>query len=496
MTLPQIKLSLARVCLVAFLALELAVSGVVYLLHQQGMAQIPDEHPTETTDGRRMATERILSLTDAVRNAAAHIATHPQTISSLASGSEPQRLAQQANIRAFYPNAEVRLLPVNNTTVTTYFADPLYTVYSRQPYGSGATQPKENASPSAPLEACTVHPVTDAQSNLRGFVVIDQPIPQLQAIFDAMPASIGYAELQQFNVSGAHSVLLRHGDAGLKTATPNELVDLAGTTWRVAMWYQASPPRAGAANDRVFFAAWLLATLLVGMVSGALYFVLGKALQSDMRAILTMFGDIRHNRLRKTYAASLGDFVQTFDLLYQLGKMMVGKQRQVANEAALDHLSQVSNRRSFEEKQRELYKTLADGWTHSLLILDIDNFKQVNDTFGHDAGDALIVQFGKALKDHLRASDFVARLGGDEFCVLFPNTPLKRATELAERLRASMPKTLELTPGVVHQLQWSGGLSEYSRADSSENMALSRADAALLDAKRGGRNRTMLQTAA
>jgi len=80
--------------------------------------------------------------------------------------------------------------------------------------------------------------------------------------------------------------------------------------------------------------------------------------------------------------------------------------------------------------------------------------------------------------------------------VLFPNTPLKRATELAERLRASMPKTLELTPGVVHTLQWSGGLSEYSRADSSENMALSRADAALLDAKRAGRNRTMLQAAA
>jgi len=495
MALPQIKLSLARACLVAFLALELAVGSVVYLLHQKGMAQIPAEHSTEATDARRIATERILSLTDALRNAAAHIATHPQTIGSLSSGSEPQRLAQQANIRAFYPNAEVRLLPVNNTTVTTYFADPLYTVYSRQPYGTGATQPKK-ASASAPLEACTVHPVTDAQSNLRGFVVIDQQIPQLRAIFDAMPASIGYAELQQFNVSGAHSVLLRHGDESLKTATPNELVDLAGTTWRVAMWHQAAPPRIGAANDRVFFEAWLLATLLVAMVSGALYFVLGKTLQSDMRAILTMFGDIRHNRLRKSYPASLGDFAQTFDLLYQLGKMMVGKQRQVANEAALDHLSQVSNRRSFEEKQRELYKTLADGWTHSLLILDIDNFKQVNDTFGHDAGDALIVQFGKALKDHLRASDFVARLGGDEFCVLFPNTPLKRATELAERLRASMPKTLELTSGVVHKLEWSGGLSEYSRADSSENMALSRADAALLDAKRAGRNRTMLQAAA
>ena len=64
---------------------------------------------------------------------------------------------------------------------------------------------------------------------------------------------------------------------------------------------------------------------------------------------------------------------------------------------------------------------------YSLLILDIDNFKQVNDTYGHDAGDQLIVQFGKLLKEHLRSSDFVARLGGDEFCVIFPNTPLKKS---------------------------------------------------------------------
>jgi diguanylate cyclase (GGDEF)-like protein len=131
-----------------------------------------------------------------------------------------------------------------------------------------------------------------------------------------------------------------------------------------------------------------------------------------------------------------------------------------------------------------------------LLILDIDNFKQVNDTFGHEAGDQLIIKFGEALKTCLRNSDFIARLGGDEFCVLFPFTPLERARELAERLRAKMPESVELIPGVTQKLSWSGGLSEYSRDDKGENEALARADAALLEAKRSGRNATRVRAAA
>ncbi|MDZ7579628.1 MAG: diguanylate cyclase [Deltaproteobacteria bacterium] len=97
----------------------------------------------------------------------------------------------------------------------------------------------------------------------------------------------------------------------------------------------------------------------------------------------------------------------------------------------------------------------------------------------------------------MRNSDFIARLGGDEFCVLFPFTPLDRAQELADRLRTNMPESVELIPGVTQKLSsWSGGLSEYSREDKEENEALARADAALLEAKRGGRNATRIRAAA
>ena len=163
---------------------------------------------------------------------------------------------------------------------------------------------------------------------------------------------------------------------------------------------------------------------------------------------------------------------------------------EIAEEMIKHFIQKVHNRRSFEEKQKELFASLKEGWTHSLLILDIDNFKQVNDTFGHEAGDQMIIKFGRALKNSLRTSDFIARLGGDEFCVLFPYTPLDRAKELSERLRENMPDSVELIPGVMQKLSWSGGLGEYSQNDSQENEALARADAALLEAKRSGRNTT------
>jgi GGDEF domain-containing protein len=79
---------------------------------------------------------------------------------------------------------------------------------------------------------------------------------------------------------------------------------------------------------------------------------------------------------------------------------------------------------------------------------------------------------------------------------MFPFTPLDRAQELAERLRACMPESVELIKGVTQKLSWSGGLSEYSRDDKEENEALARADSALLEAKRGGRNATRIKAAA
>ena len=235
--------------------------------------------------------------------------------------------------------------------------------------------------------------------------------------------------------------------------------------------------------------------MIAALVASNLW-LLRNRVQDNLRVMVKLINDLRQQRLRNEYAVNLTEFDAPLNTMMKLGKVMMGKQKEASVQARVDHLSQVHNRRSFEEKQKELFESLKEGWTHSLLILDIDNFKQVNDTFGHEAGDQLIIKFGLALKQSLRTSDFIARLGGDEFCVLFPYTPLDRAKELAERLRENMPASVELIPGVMQKLSWSGGLGEYSQSDSQENEALARADAALLEAKRSGRNTTRVSAVA
>jgi diguanylate cyclase (GGDEF)-like protein len=480
------KLSLARISLIAFLMLEFVLSASILAAYQTTVTR---QYTPSNSDSETLAVKaRVLELSESLRSMAAHIASHPKTLGSLTTDSEAERSAHIANIRSFFPDAQVKLQPLSSENASMSAAAYASSVVHARLFEETA---KVTGAASGHLTLTTTLPVTDHTNTLRGFVIIDKDFPELGRILKTIPANDAYVELQQTGSGGIYAVLAQHGNETLKIASPKTILDLPNTAWRLAIW---PAPTSGLLQNYVL--AWLSASMVIALIIGAFYFVLRRTLHNDLRAILTLFTDIRHNRLRKDYAVRLKETKQIFNMMYELGKLMIGKQKRVASDATLDHLSQVNNRRSFEAKQQELFKTLAQGWVHSLLILDIDNFKQVNDTFGHDAGDALIVQFGKILKDNLRSSDFIARLGGDEFCVIFPNTPLKRAAELESRLRSNMPRQIELASGVLHRLSWSGGLSEYNRKDTKENQALSRADAALLEAKQAGRSRTSLRAAA
>jgi diguanylate cyclase (GGDEF)-like protein len=328
-----------------------------------------------------------------------------------------------------------------------------------------------------------------------GFVIVEQSVPQLQALFDTLPLpdAAAYAELQQKEAGDASVVLMRRGNQAIKRNGHPTLIALAGTPWQIAMWRPVTPV---VENVAPYLLGWVVAGLVIAILVMAFTLTVRNRVIDNLRMLVKLTNDLRQQRLRADYPVSLAEFQTPLETMLKLGKVMLGRQKEVTSQARLDHLSKVNNRRSFDEKQKELFASLKDGWSHSLLIMDIDNFKQVNDTFGHEAGDQLIIKFGNALKTCLRNSDFIARLGGDEFCVLFPFTPLDRAQELSERLRAKMPESVELIPGVTQKLSWSGGLSEYSREDKEENEALARADAALLEAKRGGRNATRIRAAA
>ena len=155
-------------------------------------------------------------------------------------------------------------------------------------------------------------------------------------------------------------------------------------------------------------------------------------------------------------------------------------------EAFTDHLTALANRRRFElQLQREVVRTLRYGHPFCLLLLDIDNFKLVNDTFGHEAGDEVIRRVAKTLQAGTRGIDLAARIGGEEFGVILSETSLPGATDLAERLRVSI-KVVEFP--AIGEITASFGVAECPSCAQTERGLLACADAALYEAKREGRD--------
>ena len=159
--------------------------------------------------------------------------------------------------------------------------------------------------------------------------------------------------------------------------------------------------------------------------------------------------------------------------------------------AGVDALTGLHNRRYFETQFAGLMNRAAEkGRALSLLILDIDHFKMVNDTFGHDAGDAVLRGFATRIKRVVRTVDLVCRLGGEEFVVVMPDTPSDVAAVVAERLRAS----IEATPFALEQgtravpVTTSIGLAERGE-ENTPDILVRAADRALYDSKKAGRNR-------
>ena len=162
----------------------------------------------------------------------------------------------------------------------------------------------------------------------------------------------------------------------------------------------------------------------------------------------------------------------------------------VCEEAAFsDHLTGLANRRRFERQlEREVNRTLRLEHPFSLLMIDIDNFKRLNDTFGHDMGDEAIRRIGKVLREGTRGIDLAARIGGDEFAVLLVETELTRGLEVAERLRMAI-RDLSIPP--VDYLTASFGVAECPSSAQTSTDILKAADNLLYHAKRTGRDRVV-----
>jgi diguanylate cyclase (GGDEF)-like protein len=155
-------------------------------------------------------------------------------------------------------------------------------------------------------------------------------------------------------------------------------------------------------------------------------------------------------------------------------------------EAATDELTGLSNRRALKDEM-----DTGDRWHSAYILLDLDHFKQVNDTLGHPAGDVALKHVARILRDCLRDGDVAARVGGEEFAVWLPGTDLAHALEIGERLRSSVEQQPFRYQGSAHPLTISCGVTACPVPAVHPDNLMSTADAALYRAKREGRNRVV-----
>jgi len=156
---------------------------------------------------------------------------------------------------------------------------------------------------------------------------------------------------------------------------------------------------------------------------------------------------------------------------------------------AVDFLTKLVTRKIFDDElSREVTRAHRHRRPLSLVMVDVDHFKKVNDGHGHDAGDAVLTEVGRILKSQVRESDLAARLGGEEVGIIMPETRLEDASALADRVRHYLAATLIRHKTISLSVTASFGCAMLVEQETASDL-YRRADEKLYEAKNGGRNR-------
>ncbi|MBS3943347.1 MAG: diguanylate cyclase [Dethiobacter sp.] len=177
----------------------------------------------------------------------------------------------------------------------------------------------------------------------------------------------------------------------------------------------------------------------------------------------------------------------------KIGERIIRLENKISWLAATDPLTGVLNRRAFMERMEgEMQRSKRQNEPYSVIMVDIDHFKKINDTYGHQAGDTVLHRFAKHLSSLLRSYEFVGRYGGEEFIISLTGTGENQAVRIAERLRASLVDlaiTVSDNQEALPVTASFGVAGTAVIAEGTGDMLLTKADQALYRAKREGRNR-------
>lgn len=230
----------------------------------------------------------------------------------------------------------------------------------------------------------------------------------------------------------------------------------------------------------------------------AKYFLLGHVLFVSFNTLAVLFykGIIEPNYVA-SHGVGIGIVLEALMLAFIIShririlEHIRASQDELKRQAATDPLTRLHNRRYFAASAEPLLaQCRGQKQPMTILMADIDHFKAINDTWGHAAGDKVIVRIAQILKTCSRNRDLAARFGGEEFVILLPDADLKQARLCAERIRSEVERTsFDVGTDVPLHVTLSLGVTQIDTARDSIQSALSRADEALYQAKHSGRNR-------
>ena len=216
----------------------------------------------------------------------------------------------------------------------------------------------------------------------------------------------------------------------------------------------------------------------------------GERSQADLRKLVESL--VAATRAMEQRAKALeGELQASSQQVHELR----GKLDSVRKESMTDPLTQIANRKAFDEAVKSALSGVSQGETVSLLICDIDHFKKFNDSWGHQTGDQVLRLVAACLSENTKGRDTAARYGGEEFAVLLRGTDLEDATHVAEQIRATVEtkKLIKKSTGdILGTITISIGVAQFGKNESVDQV-VRRADACLYGAKHHGRNMVVNQ---
>lgn len=220
-----------------------------------------------------------------------------------------------------------------------------------------------------------------------------------------------------------------------------------------------------------------------------------KNLQATLRHLTWQTGQIAKGDFSQR-VEFLGEFSHSFNWMVEqleaYRQRILGQNRELERLATTDPLTGVYNRRYFMNfSTNEFLRSQRYGHVFSVILMDIDNFKQINDTHGHGVGDEALKAFAANCLEILRESDVLGRIGGEEFSIILPETDLAGTLMVAERFRQAIAELNVQVDEQVVRFTVSIGITCLRQDDTGIEAVLRRADEALYLAKNGGRNRVI-----